>query len=137
MKKSPPLKHPPQDTRTKTPERVEQFAGDSGQAAEKRAQLFLEEQGLVTLATRYRVKRGEIDLIMRDGETTVFVEVRYRCSDAFGGAIQSITTAKIKSLQRASLIWLSSNPGVSRFDLVTIDNEQLNWIRDAFSVAPL
>lgn len=107
----------------------------SGQLAEKLARDFLERQGLITLARRFKVKLGEIDLIMGDGETTVFVEVRYRSSPSFGGAISSINSKKRKSLQKAALCWIQANPGVSRFDVIAIDGDELKWIQNAFSIA--
>jgi putative endonuclease len=107
-----------------------------GNNAETLAKEFLEGQGLATLATQFRSRRGEIDLILRDGRTTVFVEVRYRSSRSFGGALLSIDAKKRLRLEKAALHWLSHNPGVSRFDVIAIDGENIEWLRDAFSTTP-
>ncbi|BAU58524.2 predicted endonuclease distantly related to archaeal Holliday junction resolvase [Halorhodospira halochloris] len=108
----------------------------TGEYAEKLARDFLKKQGLTTLATRFRVNRGEIDLVMADGKTTVFVEVRYRSSPAFGGAASSISRKKRQSLTRAASYWLALNPGSARFDVIAIDGEELEWIQNAFSATP-
>src|SRR5688572_18789501 len=65
-----------------------------GSEMEARACAFLEAQGLVTVRRNFRCRVGEIDLVMNDGSTLVFVEVRYRVSKAYGGAGASITFAK-------------------------------------------
>lgn len=85
----------------------------------------------------YRSRYGEIDLIAQDGATVVFVEVRARRSNRFGGAAASITAAKRDKLTRTALAYLAAqgrNPGC-RFDavLLTGDGESVEWIRDAFS----
>lgn len=65
-----------------------------GALAEEAAAEFLKERGFSSLERNYSCRFGEIDLIMRDGHTLVFVEVRYRRNKSFGGAIESITVAK-------------------------------------------
>lgn len=65
-------------------------AGDAWEAAARR---WLESKGLRFIAANVRERGGEIDLIMRDGKTTVFVEVRYRRSGLYGGAAASVTAA--------------------------------------------
>ena len=69
-----------------------------GAAAEALAAEFLQARGLTIVARNYRCRGGEIDLIASDGETLIFVEVRLRSDAAFGGAAESITTAKKKRL---------------------------------------
>ncbi|WP_080218852.1 YraN family protein, partial [Salmonella enterica] len=66
-------------------------AGDAWEAAARR---WLESKGLRFIAANVRERGGEIDLIMRDGKTTVFVEVRYRRSGLYGGAAASVTRSK-------------------------------------------
>lgn len=107
-----------------------------GEQGEALAAAFLQKQGLAITARNYRCRYGEIDLIARDGETVVFVEVRSRASGAFGGAAASITTAKQDKLLKAArhyLATLSSEPAC-RFDavLITGDPPQLEWLRNAF-----
>ncbi|CAX58028.1 conserved uncharacterized protein [Erwinia billingiae Eb661] len=85
---------------------------------------------------RYRV--GEIDLIMRDRLTWVFVEVRYRRSDAFGGAAASVTRIKQRKLLRAAAMWLrgrnsSLDSADCRFDVIAITGTQVDWLPNAFS----
>ena len=65
-----------------------------GAEAEDLACAWLQARGLRLLERNYRSRRGEIDLIMQDGEQLVFVEVRYRASNRYGSAAESITSAK-------------------------------------------
>ena len=101
------------------------------------AERFLRRQGLTLLARNYRVKGGEIDLICRDGPTTVFVEVRLRRDQAFGGAAASITAGKRARLILAARHWLVEHGnGACRFDcvlLADLDETRLEWLQDAFS----
>ena len=86
------------------------------------------------LARNFRVKGGEIDLVCRDGQTTVFVEVRYRARNEFGGAAESITPAKQKRLILAARHWLMRHgEGATRFDCVLIDGARIGWIKNAFA----
>ncbi|MBK1734105.1 YraN family protein [Halorhodospira abdelmalekii] len=103
-----------------------------GLAAEKRARLHLEAHGLRTVCQRFRCRRGEIDLIMTEGNVTVFVEVRQRRSAAPISALESIGADKQRRLQLAASVWLSRHPGWARFDIVAIDGEAIQWIRNAF-----
>lgn len=83
----------------------------------------------------YRCRFGEIDLVMRDGEALVFVEVRMRSREGFGGAAASIDWRKREKLVRAARHYLSRLPQVPacRFDAVLIDGEgRPQWIRSAF-----
>lgn len=109
-----------------------------GTAGEDSAVRHLVTHGLEVLARNFRVKGGELDLVCRDGTTTVFVEVRQRASSGFGGAAGSITAAKRKRLILAARHWLARHGDTAcRFDCVLIDgsNEtlKLEWVRDAFS----
>ncbi len=105
-----------------------------GQEAEERAKRYLEAQGLELLARNWRCRLGEIDLIFRDRDTLVFVEVRSRQRGDFGGAAESLTARKLKRLQRAAALYLARNrhPGAARFDVVLIDGDRLTWLRGAF-----
>ena len=106
-----------------------------GQAAEQQAATFLSRQGLVELQRNYRVRGGEIDLIMRDGEHLVFVEVRYRSRSEFGGAAASVTATKQRRLALAAQHFLLSRgyDVPCRFDVVALQPGQApQWIRDAF-----
>ena len=69
-------------------------AESAGTGAEDLACAYLQQNGLRLLARNYRCRSGEIDLIMRDGEYLVFVEVRYRKREAFGSAAETVSSSK-------------------------------------------
>ena len=107
-----------------------------GNEAEQQACKHLQSQGLILLDKNFSTKAGEVDLIMRDGETLVFIEVRYRKNTDFGGAAASITPKKQQRIIKASLAYQQKHCPQSsmRFDVVAIegDNRRLNWIQNAF-----
>ena len=107
-----------------------------GQQWEQAALAHLQRQGLVLVEANFQCKGGEIDLVMRDGETLVFVEVRQRAGSAHGGAAASITPAKIRRLVRAAQLYLMrfSDTPPCRFDVVAIDAGQLEWLRNVIEV---
>lgn len=109
----------------------------SGTAAEDRAAAYLQQQGLKPVARNWRCRQGELDLVMRDGSTLVFVEVRSRANAAFGGAGASITQTKQAKLIRAAEHYLLQQPhrGDCRFDAVLIDGNALQWLKNAFEVS--
>lgn len=109
-----------------------------GASRERQARRLLETSGLRFVAANVRYRSGEIDLIMRDGKTWVFVEVRYRSSDRFGGAAASVTRSKQLKLLRAAALWLngrgqSFDTADCRFDVVAITGEQVEWLPNAFT----
>jgi putative endonuclease len=109
--------------------------GSPGRDAEDAALAFLQRQGLRLLQRNYRCRFGEIDLVMRDGSATVFIEVRLRGSRNFGGAAESITVAKRARLLAAARHYLSSHGSVPqcRFDAVLLNGDgALDWVRNAF-----
>jgi putative endonuclease len=103
-----------------------------GRDWERAALLHLRRHGLTLVEENFRCKGGEIDLIMRDGGTLVFVEVRQRASSAHGGAAASITPAKIRRLVRAAQFYLLRFPVTPpcRFDVVAFDGEQRTWLQN-------
>lgn len=108
-----------------------------GQTAEDMACAFLRRRGLRLIERNYRCPRGEIDLVMQDGEQLVFVEVRYRRGGAFGGPQESITAKKQARLLAAARHYLATHSGdpACRFDVIALSGEgyeTLDWIRDAF-----
>lgn len=110
----------------------------TGAGYEQQARRLLERAGLVFVAANVRFRVGEIDLIMRDGETWVFVEVRYRRNDRFGGAAASVTRSKQQKLLKAAALWLngrqcSFESARCRFDVVAITGAQIDWLPDAFT----
>ena len=110
-----------------------------GFAAEERARDYLKQQGLHLIISNYRCKMGEIDLIMRDKEYFVFVEVRARSSLVHGSAIESITYSKQQKIIKTATFYLLTHGLMDkhpvRFDVVTFEgkNAGLNWVRNAFS----
>ena len=108
-----------------------------GAEAEALAAKFLEKQGLKVIERNFRVKGGEIDLICRDRNMVVFVEVRLRASQRFGGAVASITAQKQHRLIVAARHWLLANGDVPcRFDCILLgqlDTTSIEWLRGAFS----
>ncbi|MFA9273497.1 MAG: YraN family protein [Candidatus Aquirickettsiella gammari] len=107
----------------------------TGDAAEQQALLHLQTQGLQLVQRSFLCKGGEIDLIMRDGKYLVFVEVRKRSSQQFGGAIASVTASKQKRLIHAAQVYLQSIKPLPacRFDLVAFEGEQLIWLKNVIS----
>ena len=106
-----------------------------GEKAEDRAHQFLVHKGFETVSRNYRCKLGEIDLIMQDGDTLVMVEVRYRKSDTYGSALESITRKKQSRIIAAAGLYLAVNKidQPVRFDVIAISGDQsLNWIANAF-----
>lgn len=106
-----------------------------GEQAEDQAYHFLMNKGFRPVCRNYRCKSGEIDLIMVDEGTLVFIEVRYRKTDRFGSALESITARKQSRIIAATQSYLSANKSDQpvRFDVVAISgNNSINWIRNAF-----
>jgi len=108
-----------------------------GFAAEQRALDYLLSQGLCLVARNFRVRVGELDLVMRQGRELVVVEVRRRSSAGFGGAAASVTPVKQQRIRRAAQAFLLASCGVAawpalRFDVVAIQGDRIEWIRAAF-----
>ena len=106
-----------------------------GRQAEQQACNFLQAQGLRLVEKNYRCRHGEIDLIMRDGEGLVFVEVRYRHGGSFGGALASIDVRKQRKLISTALHYLQARRQrcSARFDVIAIGaNSRIDWIPNAF-----
>lgn len=108
----------------------------SGVDGEKRAEQWLTGRGMQTVARRWRGGKGEIDLIMRDGKTLVFVEVKYRPSGAEGAGLAAITPDKQRRMISAASAYLAESSGgfeqPVRFDAVEITASGLSWLKDAF-----
>jgi len=105
-----------------------------GREAEALAARHLEGHGLRVVERNFRVRGGEIDLICRDGRTLVFVEVRLRSRNDFGGAGASITATKRRRIILAAQHFLAGKADCDcRFDCVLIDGERLEWLRHAFT----
>ena len=106
-----------------------------GALAEEQALGFLVHHGLKLKERNYRCRSGEIDLILLDGKTLVFVEVRMRRNRAFGGAAESITQRKRTRLIAAARHYLAGKQPLPacRFDAILIESDGAPvWIKDAF-----
>lgn len=111
-----------------------------GQHAEDAACSYLQQQGLQLVQRNFHSRRGEIDLIMRGRDTLVFIEVRYRSSARFGGAVASVTTGKQQKIIAAARYFLHYRPQyahlAARFDVLAIQAQghdwQIDWIPAAF-----
>lgn len=111
-----------------------------GYEAEQEARRYLESNGLKFVASNFSSKPGEIDLIMRDEAELVFIEVRYRDSQDYGGGLESITYRKQQRIARTALAYLQKHDLVDevpcRFDVVALGRSdignEINWIKAAF-----
>lgn len=114
-------------------------AQQRGAQAEQRAREFLEKQGLVWVTSNWRAhfhrQVGEIDLIMRQANEWVFVEVRTRSRMDYGGAAASIDFRKQQKLRRTAQAYLHAHglhQAFCRFDVVALHGDHLDWLRHAF-----
>jgi putative endonuclease len=107
-----------------------------GRHGEDRALAHLLQHGLTLVARNVSCKGGEIDLIMQDGRSLVFVEVRSRADARHGGAAASVTPAKQRRLIIAAQVYLLRLKKVPpcRFDVIAIDGGDLTWLRNAIEV---
>ena len=121
------------------------FTQRRGQRAERAAEKLLRGAGLRLLERNFSCKTGEIDLIMRDRSSVqdailVFVEVRYRVSERYGGAAGSITASKRRRIANTARYYLQRHPAYAtwpcRFDVVAVTGEDgrltTKWLRSAF-----
>lgn len=111
---------------------------ETGAEAERAALAYLVERGLSLVTRNYRSRFGEIDLILRDGEVLVFVEVRLRASTRFGGAAASITTAKRRKIIATAQHYLAQyrQAPPCRFDVVLLGTgapPTIEWLPNAFA----
>lgn len=120
-----------------------QSSRERGQDAELACCKYLQQQGLKLLAKNYHGRRGELDLVMQDSNTVVFVEVRYRKNNNYGGALESITGSKQEKLRITAEQYLQQETALKngRFDVVAMSEKVQNngstfysfeWIKDAF-----
>ena len=107
-----------------------------GSEHEEQAAGFLRGQGLEIVMKNFRCRIGEIDLIAKDGETLVFVEVKYRYSDRFVWGEESVDKRKQATIFRVAQVYLNrfckGNVPPCRFDVVAVDGTQILHIPDAF-----
>ena len=108
---------------------------------EQQARRFLEQKGLKFIAANQTFKCGELDLIMQEGKTLVFVEVRQRKSAKFGSAVGSVSWSKQQKLLKAANLWLglrqqSLETVNCRFDLIAFDGvaHQITWLQNFIEI---
>lgn len=108
-----------------------------GNQAEDEALAYLVDQGLNLLERNFSCKMGEIDLVMDDNGTLVFVEVRYRTDPSRGTGAESVTRAKTQRLIKTAEYYLMTHPACGdkdcRFDVVSMD-DSVDWIQSAFTL---
>jgi putative endonuclease len=114
-----------------------------GDAYESRAALWLQDRGLQILARNYRAKTGEIDIVARDNNTLVFLEVRARNNRYFASAAASVDRRKQLRILRTAQLFLQRHAGLAnmpcRFDVIAFEPRQsasgpeIHWIRSAFT----
>ena len=115
------------------------LTGIRGNRAEKMALNFFKQRGFKLIEKNYHCRFGEIDIIMQDKDYLVFIEVRYRRSDKFGGALASVNQNKQSKLRRSAehyLIRHKRSDDPCRFDILAINGEldkpSFHWIDNAF-----
>lgn len=112
----------------------------SGSQWEKTAESFLQSHGLKLLQRNFSSRFGEIDLIMEDEKTIVFIEVKYRSDNQHGSGADAVTFQKQGRISRTAAWFLAKNPRRAeqfcRFDVISINpfkkDQGINWIKDAF-----
>lgn len=109
---------------------------DLGRRGEERALQWLKSQGYRIVARNWRWRGGEIDLIAREGDCLVFIEVKTRSDEGFGLPEEALTPAKRERLIRAARHYIATHrPELDlRFDVVTIEGQEIRLYRDAFRV---
>lgn len=116
--------------------------GAIGARFEQLALEHMQRAGLTMVERNYRNRFGELDLVMRDGATLVFAEVRYRRDPRFGGSAASVGAAKQEKLRRAAQGFLQAHPRLAsspcRFDVLAFDGDAdapaFDWQRAAFEI---
>ncbi len=113
---------------------------NKGTESEQLACDYLQTAGLQLLQPNFFSRYGEVDLIMQENDTTVFVEVRYRKNRNFGGAAASVTYAKQQRIIKTALYYQQQNglQNAMRFDVIAIEGDdptQIEWIKNAFQGA--
>ena len=110
-----------------------------GIEAEERALRYLLAEGLTLIARNWRCRAGELDLVMRHGDTLVVAEVRGRGRNDFGTAAETVGPRKQRRIVRATRLLLTQKAELAdaplRFDIVTLDGAgEIEWLRAAFEV---
>lgn len=110
----------------------------TGKQAETAACQYLKKQGLAILTTNYSCRIGEIDIIARDKNSLVFIEVRFRKNSSHGSGLESVTYRKQQKIRRTAQLYLLQEKLTDkipvRFDVIGVSGQPLEfeWIRNAF-----
>jgi putative endonuclease len=108
-----------------------------GRTAEDIAVAFLEARGVEIVVRNFRCRMGELDVVGREADTLIIVEVRMRASNRFGGAAASVDFRKQAKLQRAAALLLQRRKDLAglriRFDVVALSPTGIEWIKHAFT----
>ncbi len=124
-----------------TKNKAKQSSTDIGSTTEHYAAQYLLSQGLQEFTRNFRNRQGEIDLIMKDGATWVFVEVKYRKNDSFGGPLAAISYNKQQKIKHCAEFFLQQNNlneynTQCRFDVVgllgDLHQPKITWLKNAF-----
>lgn len=112
-------------------------SNEIGAHGERLAERFLEQHGVTILARNVHSRYGEIDLIAQEGETLLFIEVKFRQSNHFGSALDSVTPQKQTRFLKTVEAYLQENPSDAplRIDVIGITNRyrpKIEWIKNAF-----
>ncbi|USD37903.1 YraN family protein [Ferrimonas sp. SCSIO 43195] len=108
---------------------------EKGQIVEQQVQTWLQQRGLTPVAHNFHCRMGELDLVMQQRNELVFIEVKYRQTPGFGGAIGAVTQAKQRRLRQTAALFLQQrdwNDRPCRFDVVTVVGDRIDWIQNAF-----
>lgn len=111
-----------------------------GAQIEKSVRVYLESKGLLFVCANYYSKYGEIDLIMRENSTLVFIEIRYRKDNGYGDGLSTVTPRKQDKIKKTAFCYLKKTQLFDktncRFDVVSVAKEEnglsIDWIQDAF-----
>jgi len=126
---------------SKSSKSTEATSTDKGKITEQFAEDFLVNQGLVLVDKNYHCRQGEVDLILLEGDTYVFVEVKYRKNTTFGGAIAAISASKQKKIKHCVTFYLHQ-AGLNeyntscRVDVIALEGNinqpKVTWLKNAF-----
>lgn len=112
-----------------------------GEETELFARSYLEGKGLTHITSNFHSKSGEIDLIFREQNTLVFVEVKYRKSAAFGGPLSAVSQTKQQKLRSTAAFYMqqcgiNENSTACRFDVIgllgPLTKPEVTWLKNAF-----
>ena len=116
-------------------------SSNKGQITENYAEQYLSKQGLILIERNFHSRQGEIDIVMLDGDTYVFIEVKYRKSKEFGGAIAAVSASKQKKIKHCITFYLHQSDineynTPCRIDVVALEGDitqpDVTWLKNAF-----